>query len=206
MYIPKYFEVTNFDEVLDFIQKNSFGTLVTTYENKPIATHLPLELHKQGDDYFITGHLAKNNPQWKTFNGKNNVLVMYQGPQSYISSSWYSHESVPTWNYQAVHVYGTASIMDEQELEENLIILLEKYEGHRENPVLWEKLSPQTKKLVKGIVGIKIKVEEVQASYKLSQNRNETDYLNIIRNLQNEKSTHSMQIAEAMKKQIKEEE
>ena len=66
---------------------------------------------KQGDDYYITGHMAYGNPQWKTFEIDENVLVIFQGPHAYISSSWYKDENVPTWNYQAVHVYGTASIM-----------------------------------------------------------------------------------------------
>lgn len=204
MYIPKYYKVTDFHEIKEFIQRNSFGTIVTTKQDKPIASHLPLELHKQGDDYYITGHMAYANPQWKTFEAKNdNVLVMYQGPHSYISSSWYKRENVPTWNYQSVHVYGTASIMSEQELEEDLILLLQKYEGNRKNPVLWKNLSPQTKKQIKGIVGFKIKLQEVQAAYKLSQNRNETDYINIIDKLQNEQNPNSKQMAELMKKRLK---
>ncbi|WP_263706446.1 FMN-binding negative transcriptional regulator [Shouchella tritolerans] len=204
MYIPKYYKVTDFHEIKEFIQRNSFGTIVTTKQDKPIASHLPLELHKQGDDYYITGHMAYANPQWKTFEAENdNVLVMYQGPHSYISSSWYKRENVPTWNYQSVHVYGTASIMSEQELEEDLILLLQKYEGNRKNPVLWKNLSPQTKKQIKGIVGFKIKLQEVQAAYKLSQNRNETDYINIIDKLQNEQNPNSKQMAELMKKRLK---
>lgn len=66
---------------------------------------MPLELHKQGDDYYITGHMAYANPQWKTFeDNKDHVLIMYQGPHAYVSSTWYKDENVPTWNYQAVHV------------------------------------------------------------------------------------------------------
>lgn len=202
MYIPKFFKVTDYNEIIDFIQKNSFGIIVTTMENKPIATHVPLELHKKGDDYYITGHLAINNPQWKTFDNENKVLIIYQGPHSYISASWYNHENVSTWNYQAVHVYGSAYIMTEEELEEDLKLLLEKYEVHRENPVLWEKLSPQTKKLMKGIVGFKVKVEEIQAAYKLSQNRNEEDYLSIVKNLQLENDPNSQKMAEIMEKRI----
>lgn len=118
MYIPKYFKVTNIDEIWDFVQKNSFGTIVTTEQGKPIATHLPLGLNKKGDDYYITGHMAYANPQWKTFEVED--------------------ENVPTWNYQSVHVYGTASMMSEQELEEDLILLLQKYESHRKNAALWE--------------------------------------------------------------------
>jgi transcriptional regulator len=204
MYIPKYFKVTDFDEIREFIQRNSFGTIVTTKQDKPIATHLPLELHKQGDDYYIIGHMAYANPQWKTFEVENdNVLVMYQGPHAYISSSWYDHENVPTWNYQAVHVYGRPSIMSEQELEENLKLLLQNYEGQRKNPVLWANLSPQTKKQIKGIVGFKIKITEIQAAYKLSQNRNETDYINIIEKLINEVDSNSKQMAELMEKRLK---
>jgi transcriptional regulator len=198
MYIPNHFKVTEFDEIRDFIQRNSFGTIVTTEQGKPIATHVPLELHKQGDDYYLTGHLAYGNPQWKTF-GDDPVLVMYQGPHAYISSSWYKSENVPTWNYQAVHVYGTASLMSEQELQEDLKSLLQKYEQHRENAALWEKLSSKAKKQIKGIVGFKVKVEEVQAAYKLSQNRSEEDYDNIIAKLYEEKDVNSRQIAEVMK-------
>ncbi|MBW8351298.1 FMN-binding negative transcriptional regulator [Bacillus sp. IITD106] len=204
MYIPKYFKVTNADEIWDFVQNNSFGTIVTTDHGKPIATHLPLELHKIEDDFYITGHMAYANPQWKTFEAENeNVLVMYQGPHAYISSSWYKHENVPTWNYQSVHIYGTASIMSEQELEEDLILLLQKYERHRKNAALWEYLSPKTKKQIKGIVGFKIKVEEIQAAYKLSQNRNETDYINVIDKLKNEGDPKSKQMAELMEKRLK---
>ncbi|MCL6573581.1 MAG: FMN-binding negative transcriptional regulator, partial [Bacillus sp. (in: Bacteria)] len=140
MYIPKYFKVTNVDDIWGFFQKNSFGTIVTTEQGKPIATHLPFQLIKEGDTSYITGHMAYGNPQWRTFETCEDVLVMFQGPHAYISSSWYEEENVPTWNYQAVHVYGTASILDEEELKQDLTMLLKKYEKHRNNPVLWDKL------------------------------------------------------------------
>jgi transcriptional regulator len=203
MYIPKYFQITDFDEIREFIQANSFGTIVTTKEGKPIASHLPLELSKKGDDYYITGHMAYGNPQWGTFETCEDVLVMYQGPHAYISASWYGHENVPTWNYQSVHVYGKASILGEDELKQDLMMLLEKYEKHRRNPILWDKLSPEVlDSQLKGIIGFKIKVQEVQAAYKLSQNRNEKDCLNIIDQLQGEKDLNSQQMAEVMKKRI----
>ncbi|MDA6365870.1 FMN-binding negative transcriptional regulator, partial [Escherichia coli] len=86
---------------------------------------------------YLTGHMAYGNPQWRTFADSEDVLVMFQGPHAYISSSWYEEENVPTWNYQAVHVYGQASILSEEELKGDLAILLQKYEKHRKNPVLW---------------------------------------------------------------------
>jgi transcriptional regulator len=183
---------------------NSFGTLITTKKGKPIATHLPLQLMKEEDAYYITGHMAYGNPQWRTFETCEDVLVTFQGPHAYISSSWYEQENVPTWNYQAVHVYGTPFILDEEELKQDLTKLLQKYEKHRENPVLWDKLSPSLlEKELKGIVGFKIQVGEIQAAYKLSQNRNETDYVNIIEQLQNEKNPDSTQIADLMQKRSK---
>ncbi|AMX00293.1 FMN-binding negative transcriptional regulator [Rummeliibacillus stabekisii] len=201
MYIPKYYKETNMEEIKEFIQGNSFGTVVSTEKGKPIATHLPLELHKEDNKYYITGHMAYGNPQWRTFeNEDDSILVMYQGPDAYISSSWYKHENVPTWNYQAVHVYGSASLMTQQELEEDLILLLQKYENHRQNPVLWENLSPQAKKQIKGIVGFKIEVKEVQAAYKLSQNRNEEDYNRIVENLRDEQQKSSIPMANLMEK------
>ncbi|MBZ5753628.1 FMN-binding negative transcriptional regulator [Metabacillus rhizolycopersici] len=204
MYIPKYFKVTNVDEIWDFVQKNSFGTIVTTEQGKPIATHLPLQLIKEGDTYYITGHMAFGNPQWRTFETCEGALVMFQGPHAYISSSWYEEENVPTWNYQAVHVYGTASILNEEELKQDLTMLLQKYEKHRKNPVLWDKLSPQLlEKQLKGIVGFKIKVQEIQATNKLSQNRNEEDYHNIVNKLYEEKDLNSQQMAQLMERKLK---
>ncbi|MCR6105664.1 FMN-binding negative transcriptional regulator [Salipaludibacillus agaradhaerens] len=203
MYIPKYFKVNNVDEIIDFVQKNSFGTIVTTELGKPIATHLPLQLIKEEDTYYITGHMSYGNPQWRTFDHDEDVLVMFQGPHAYISSSWYEKENVPTWNYQAVHIYGIPSILDEEELQQDLTMLLQKYENHRKNPVLWENLSLQTKKQLKGIVGFKIKVQEIQAANKLSQNRNEEDYYNIVNKLYEEKDINSQQMAQLMKRKFK---
>ncbi|RAS78937.1 FMN-binding negative transcriptional regulator [Priestia endophytica] len=204
MYIPRYFKVTNVDEVWEFVQENSFGTMVTTKQGKPIATHLPLQLVKEGDTYYITGHVAYGNPQWRTFETCKDVLVMFQGPHAYISSSWYKQENVPTWNYQAVHVYGTASILNEEELKQDLTKLLQKYEKHRKNPVLWDKLSPEVlEKQLKGIVGFKIKVQEIQAANKLSQNRNEDDYQNIVNKLYEEKDLNSQQMAQLMERKFK---
>ena len=89
-------------------------------------------------------------------------------------------------------MYGKASILEKDELIEELIQMLEKYEETRENPVLWDKLSPQLlESQLKGIVGFKIKVGEIQAAYKLSQNRNKSDYRNIIEKLQNEGNPNS---------------
>ena len=151
--------------------------------------------------------MAYGNPQWRTFETCEVCLIIFQGPHAYISSSWYEEENVPTWNYQAVHVYGTASILKEEELKQDLTMLLQKYEKHRKNRVLWDKLYPQfLEKQLKGIVGFKIKVEEIQAAYKLSQNRNEEDYQNIVKKFYEEKDLNSQQMAQMMERKINKDE
>lgn len=201
MYVPKYYKVSDLEEIKEFIQHNSFATIVSIRKGKPIAAHIPMLLKKIEDDYYLTGHLAYGNPLWKTFEEVQDILVIFNGPHAYISSSWYEHENVPTWNYQAVHVYGKASLIEGIALEQDLTSLLEKYESFRENPVLWDKLSPELlQQEMKGIKGFKIKVEEVQAAYKLSQNRNASDYANIIKELYKEENPHAEALAEAMKK------
>lgn len=201
MYVPKYYKVSDLEEIKEFIQHNSFATIVSIRKGKPFAAHIPVLLKKIEDDYYLTGHLAYGNPLWKTFEEVQDILVIFNGPHAYISSSWYEHENVPTWNYQAVHVYGKASLIEGIDLEQDLTSLLEKYESFRENPVLWDKLSPELlQQEMKGIKGFKIKVEEVQAAYKLSQNRNASDYANIIKELYKEENPHADALAEAMKK------
>lgn len=199
MFSPKYFKMKDKEEVIQFMKEYSFVTIVTVNNGVPIATHVPVQLHQEGEHYVLTGHVAYANPQWRTFEG-NRVLIIFQGPHAYISSSWYSHENVPTWNYQAVHVYGQATLLDEQQLRDDLAKQLQKYEQHRQQPVLWETLSPELlDKQLKGIVGFKVTIDDIQATYKLSQNRNEQDFQQVIEQLEHEPQPIAQQVAAAMR-------
>lgn len=199
MYIPKFFQIDDFKEIEQFVKSNSFGMIITEKHGKPLATHLPLILQKKGDDYYISGHIAKGNSQWKTLNGNSNVLIIYQGPHAYVSSSWYEKENVPTWNYQAIHLYGEATVLSEQETIDDLKTLLAKYEQYRENPVLWDNLAESTQMQSKAIIGFKVKINKVEAAYKMSQNRNEQDYNNIIKKLEEEHNSNSNAVADVMR-------
>ena len=200
MYIPNYYKNEKIEEVRSFLTKNSFGILINQGNGKLSGTHIPLELDtdEEGKDVLI-GHLSKANPQWKNFKDNEEVLAIFQGSHSYISSSWYNHEDVPTWNYIAVHVYGVIKIIEGDELLDSLKKLVDKYEKNSENPVSVGNMSEKTLKQIKGIVGFKISINEIQSAYKLSQNRDDSDYHNIIEELEKTEDPNSIDIAKEMK-------
>ncbi|MCH8105000.1 MAG: FMN-binding negative transcriptional regulator [Proteobacteria bacterium] len=169
MYIPTHFEITDADEIYSFIEANAFGQLISTVEGRLYSTHIPFLLspgHKQ-----LLGHLAKENPQWKDIDGQE-VLITLQGPHAYISPSWYSSPGVPTWNYQAVHVYGTChAFNDASRLKQLVESLTAKYESTFDQP--WQ--PDYQASMLKAIVGIEIEISELQCKYKLSQNRSSQD-------------------------------
>ena len=204
MYIPPQYKNENLSEVRDFITSNSFAILVNQLDGKPWATHTPLELStdEAGNDILI-GHIARANPQWRAFEEDQKVLCIFNGPHSYISSSWYKEEEVPTWNYIAVHVYGSLSVMSEEEVMNWLHSLVDHYEAGEKNPVSLNQMSASTLKQVKGVVGFRIEIEDIHAAYKLSQGREE-DHHRIITELQSKKEVGSNQIAGIMKKRKKE--
>ncbi|MCL6272924.1 FMN-binding negative transcriptional regulator [Muricauda sp. 2012CJ35-5] len=199
MYIPHSYQNENLDEIREFITKNSFGILVNQLEGKPWATHLPLELatNSNGKE-ILEGHIAKANPQWKAFEDNSKVLCIFNGPHAYVSSSWYQEEEVPTWNYIAVHIYGTLKILSESDTMEALHRLVDKYEMNSSNPLSLNDLSPKTLRQVKGVVGFQIEIDEIQAAYKLSQGRTH-DHARIIEELGNQDDAGSKEIASRMK-------
>ena len=199
MYIPHAYRNENIAEIEDFIRQNSFAILINQVDDSPWATHIPLELARNdAGDPILVGHLAKANGQWKSFEANPEVLVVFNGPHSYVSSSWYQEEEVPTWNYIAVHVYGTVRFQDEQELFNSLVDLVDKYEKESEKPVSVHKFSKQTMRQIRGIVGIEISIDKIQAAYKLSQGR-EQDHKKIIEELEKRESPGSSAIAGLMK-------
>jgi len=202
MYIPKVYENKNLEEVKQFIQENSFGILVTQQNGKPLATHIPLELSKniENEDVLV-GHISKANPQWHNFEDKGDVLAIFNGPHSYVSSSWYDFEEVPTWNYIAVHVYGTIKTIIGDALYESLKHLMEKYEKASKNPLKIEDMSDKTMRQINGIIGFEIDITDIQAAYKLSQNRDDKNHQTIISELKEKNNQGSKKIASRMNKE-----
>jgi transcriptional regulator len=201
MYIPELYKNENQEEITQFLQENSFGILVNNTNGKLWATHIPLEIDQnESGKPILFGHISKENPQWESFESDANVLAIFSGPHSYISSSWYEKENVPTWNYIAVHVYGKIKIIEGDAAITSLKKLTDKYEANAKNPVRIEELSEKTIRQASGIVAFEIEIESIEAVKKMSQNRNEKDFGNIIAELEKIENANSREVANLMKK------
>ncbi len=201
MFIPEHYKNTDTKEIHDFLKNNSFGILINTIEGKPWGTHIPLELSKNSvDKDILVGHIAKANLQSKNLVDGDEVLCIFNGPHSYISSSWYKEEEVPTWNYIAVHVYGTIKIQTSEELLQSLHELVDKYEQQSDHPISLNDMSQKTMRQVKGIIGFEIEINDIQAVNKLSQGR-EHDHQKIIHELDKQGAPEKA-VADEMKKRM----
>jgi transcriptional regulator len=205
VYIPKAFEVSDKIKLYDFIKSNSFGILFSQEEYGPFATHLPflIDDNKSETDVLL-GHIAKPNPHWKNLNNKE-VLVVFSGPHAYISPTWYNEDNtVPTWNYVAVHVYGTVRIIDEKE---EMIELMEKtvnfYEASMPNPWNAQFDNKFIDGLMNGIVGFEISINKIEGKWKLNQNHSIERQQNLVNGLRTSNKYNSEEIASIMEENIK---
>nr|WP_244527606.1 FMN-binding negative transcriptional regulator [Lihuaxuella thermophila] len=203
VYIPKKYRMDH-DEAVQIMKSYPFAILITVDEHRPLATHIPLEIREDEGKIYATGHLAYGNMQKKTLENNRDVLLIFQGPHAYVSSSWYEHEDVPTWNYVAVHAYGTSRVLTDDELISALDMMLTHYESHRENGRLWDTFDPEfLKREMKGIVGFEIEITSIQAAAKMSQNRNDTDYKSIVAELEKSNEQGENQVAQWMREKRK---
>lgn len=186
------------------MKSHPFALLITVDEHRPLATHIPLEIREDEGKIYVTGHIAYGNMQKKTLDNNSDVLLIFQGPHAYISSSWYQSAEVPTWDYLAVHAYGTARVITEEELKSSLDTMLEHYESRRENGRTLDTFDPEWfKHQMKGIVGFEIEITSIEAAAKMSQNRNDTDYKSIVGELDKSKDQGEIQVAQWMREQRK---
>jgi transcriptional regulator len=185
-----------------FIRRNSFALLISEVEGKPWATHLVLELEENvAGEKKLWGHFSRANPQWKFFNEEKPAMAVFLGPHTYVSSSWYNHVNVPTWNYLAVHVYGKIRFMNETETLELLRRLVDKHEKSVGQSLSVNDMPPDfVKKEMKGLVAFEMTLDSIEGQWKLSQNRNDEDFANIITELERLNNPASREIAGEMKK------
>ena len=203
MYIPNYYNNTDINEAISFMQRFNFATIITSDNGKPIATHLPFVISKRNDNIILTSHFAKANHQAEDFQTKK-ILTIFTEPHAYISPKFYTKkENVPTWNYLAVHTYGTAKIIEkEADVFRVLEEMIENFEAAYKKQ--WDELSFQYKsRMAKGIVAFEIEVDELQFSKKLSQNKTAVEKEKIIDNFSSSQNENEKVIAELMDKDLK---
>ncbi|WP_100075686.1 FMN-binding negative transcriptional regulator [Chryseobacterium camelliae] len=198
MFIPKLYKSEDQQLMKEIISENAFALLISSAD-KIRATHSMMILNEDDpENLYIETHISKANPQAKVLNNGSEVLCDFLGTHTYISSSWYDHMNVSTWNYEAVQIYGTIELMTQEELYSHLEKLTFKYEKAQKCPVLVNDMGKDfVEKEMKGAFGIKIIPTEIFIKQKLSQNRKENDYLNIIRELEKGDS-NAKAIAEKM--------
>ena len=171
MYSPPYNRVEDRRELVDFMRANNFALLVTATAGVPLASHLPVTVADGAGGIVIQSHMARPNAQWKEF-FDDEVLVVFSGPHGYISPRWYeASERVPTWNYAAVHAYGTARVT------------ADKAAKHAAQRALVAALDPEwlpkfdalraeyIESMLEGIVAFDVAVTRLETRWKLSQNR-----------------------------------
>jgi transcriptional regulator len=173
MYLPAAFRESDPAKLFAFIEQNSFGLLISRAGDEPFATHLPFLLnHSLGPSGSLIGHLARANPQWREAEGQS-VLAIFSGPHAYVSPSWYEAENVvPTWNYVAVHVYGTLRVLrDADSLADILREMVKQYEGSLPRPWSFDPASEFAQQMMKAVVGFRIEISRMEGKWKLNQNR-----------------------------------
>lgn len=173
MYIPAAFAESDQSKLHDFIERNSFGLLVSQVDGLPFATHLPFLLERNtGPHGTLICHVARANPQWQQANGQT-VLAIFSGPHAYISPTWYEADQVvPTWNYAAVHAYGLARIIeDESTLLQIVQEMVRVYEQALPSPWSFDGSTVFAKRMLPQIVGFRIEIEKIEGKWKLNQNQ-----------------------------------
>lgn len=202
MYIPKHFKQEDKEAIAQLVHEFGFATLISAKDGQPFATHIPLELEVNGEEWTLNGHMARANPQWKSFETNPDVLAVFMGPHSYVSPSWYNHRNVPTWNYMAAHLSGKLRLLSDSELEQSLRKLMARYENaYAEKPQNFDEIPAKTLEIdLRGVIGFEIKVEKIEASFKLSQNRDGDSYANVIEQLKKLKAYDAERIAQEMER------
>lgn len=166
------------------MRANPFAILVSSADRDPFATHVPVVIREYGERLIIRGHVAKANPHWKFLEDHSTCLIIFHGPHAYISPSNYeTGEAVPTWNYAAVHAYGSAKTFAEpKQLLSILRDLIPTFETAYEQQ--WDSLSETyQQRMLSHIVGFEVSVTRIEAKFKLSQNRSRKEQQQIIDSL-----------------------
>ena len=196
MYTPRKFRVTDSETIRSFVDQNGFGIVISTTEHGEIeTTYTPMFLSADMESLF--GHIAKANPQWKSWANRPKVRILFNGPHTYISPKDYlSKVNVPTWNYTSVSVDGKIEILTERKDQEWLIdSLVAQYESQSNNPWQLDKSSDKLMNLFDAIVCFRVEVKQIAAKFKLNQNKSTEDQEHVANRLKSSEREMDQEIA-----------
>lgn len=200
MYTPNHFQFKDNAEKIAFMKQYSFATIITVKNNLPIATQLPFFIDNSSDKLILSSHFAAANEHSKYIEA-NTSLVIFTEPHAYISPAHYDkRESVPTWDYIAVHAYGKAKVIVEEAAK---IKALEQMIKFYEKDYLrqWDSLPDRFKKgMMNGIVAFELEITDLQGQKKLSQNKTKVERKRIVEHLEKSENTAGKDIADYIKK------
>jgi transcriptional regulator len=200
MYIPAAFAKTDQTQLHDFVERHSFGLLVSLVDGAPFASHLPFLLERtSGPLGRLVGHMARANPQWRQADGLT-ALAIFSGNHAYVSPTWYEAEQVvPTWNYTAVHAYGPLRIVDDRD---GILEIVQKsvrfYEQSLPRP--WSLAGPAAfvERMLAQVVGFRIEIEKIEGKWKLNQNHPAERRRRVIRALREQGDPDARAVAALM--------
>ncbi len=202
MYNPERYAAKNSNQdIIEFVQKFPFATVISVSDGESSVSHLPLVINQNHENLQLIGHMAKMNPQWKTFKNSR-ITVIFHGAHTYITPKWYAENDVPTWNYSVAHLSGTVELI---ESESGIIDCLKILTAQTEisYPSGWDFFIPDDltgEVLTKAIIGFKINVEKIEFKKKLSQNKTPADRIGIMAGLEKRTDEQSQLVLNDMKK------
>jgi transcriptional regulator len=206
MYVPRHFEIVDVEQVADFVEAVGSADIVTFDGERPISSLVPVIWDRSGEGHGrLLAHLSIANDQWRTTRTDVRALAIVHGPQAYISPSWYPSKrehgrAVPTWNYAAVHFTGSVVFHPDPEWLRDIVTrLTDKHEAGRADR--WHVTDAPESYIdgqLRGIVGVELLIEQVEAKAKLSQNRGEADQTGAIKGLRAEPRMSSVEVADLM--------
>ncbi len=202
MYIPEFNRVRDHAETVSFVRANPFAILVSPSESGPFATHIPILARDADNQLVLHGHMAKANPHCGLLENGQESLAIFHGPHAYISPSLYeSRESVPTWNYATVHIYGqTRAISEPERLLEEMREIIHAFDP--DYFAQWSSLNDKFRHgMLKHIVGFELVATRIEAKFKISQNRTKRDQASVIGALEQSADSAAVGIAKLMKDQ-----
>ncbi len=210
MYVPSHFEETRVEVLHQLIREHSLAVLVTLGSEGLNANHIPFEIDPEPAPFgTLRGHVARANPVWRDSSKEVEPLVIFQGPQAYITPSWYQTKKetgkvVPTYNYVLVHAYGPLRVVEDRAWLRGLVErLTNRYEAAR--PVPWKVTDAPgdfIEKMLGAIVGMEIPITKLVGKWKVSQNRPSADRDGVVKGLREINSADAVAMADLVKESI----